>query len=80
MKENKYKHTIAYSVDRKTIEISKGKDIGKGHLSIISSQELEPKHVAWVLIHYLKGNGLKEIKTKFGTLELKEKGELTSAK
>lgn len=72
MGKNKYTHTIGYSRDRKNIELVKLLNTDEKPTTVVKSENLNPEHVAWVLIHWLKGNGLKEINTKFGTLELKE--------
>jgi tRNA splicing ligase len=72
MYRSKYKHQIAYSTDRKTIELVKTLNSEKKTETVLKHEELVPEFVAWVLIHYMKGNGLKKIDTKFGVLELKE--------
>jgi len=70
--KNKYTHILCYSTDRKSIEMSKILNTEKQNATVVKSEEVNPDHVAWVLIHYLKGNQLAEIKTKFGTLKLEE--------
>lgn len=71
MTKNKYQHILSYSVDRKTIELAKVLNSENKNLEVIKSKELVPEKVAWVLIYWLRGNDLKEIKTKFGTLTFK---------
>ena len=70
--KNKYTHVLCYSTDRKNIEIAKVLNTEERNAPVVKSEEINPECVAWVLIYYLKGNELTEIKTKFGTLKLGE--------